>query len=343
MLITCVLLQTNKKYMYRFLTIATLTILSFSALANNSPLSLEQYIEKWKDVAMNQMLTHGIPASITLSQGILESGFGNSKLAVNANNHFGIKCHDWTGDTYLKHDDKRNECFRKYKDASQSFEDHSTFLTTRSRYAALFELEITDYKSWAKGLKDAGYATNPQYPTRLIDIIERHNLDQYDILASSDWIVDNKQETEKPVREIEIPSGSEVKKINNSRTKNSQKTNQMASASKHTVFTNQNRTKYIIAGKHDTFYLISKELGLSLNQLHKWNDFPPNKDILSEGDKIYIMRKRKRINNEVVQYEIQQNKKLWEIAQEHGVQLKTLIEMKQSSVNMAMSKDGVVD
>jgi flagellum-specific peptidoglycan hydrolase FlgJ len=101
------------------------------------------------------MVSHGIPASITLSQGILESGFGNSKLAVQANNHFGIKCHDWTGETFLKDDDKRNECFRKYKSAAHSFEDHSQFLTGRSRYAFLFELDQTDYKSWAKGLKKA--------------------------------------------------------------------------------------------------------------------------------------------------------------------------------------------
>ncbi|WP_107038782.1 glucosaminidase domain-containing protein [Brumimicrobium mesophilum] len=329
--------------MNRFLAMLTLTFFSLSALGNNSPLSLEQYIEKWKDVAMNQMLTHGIPASITLSQGILESGFGNSKLAVKANNHFGIKCHDWKGDTYKKHDDKRNECFRKYDDAAQSFEDHSTFLTTRSRYASLFELEITDYKSWAKGLKEAGYATNPQYPRRLIDIIERYNLDQYDILATSDWIVENKTTSDQPKKEIEIPSGSKVKKVNNSKPENSQKTNQFAAASKHTVFTNKNRTKYVIAGKHDTFYLISKELGLSLNQLHKWNDFPPTKDILSEGDKIYIMRKRRKIDNEVVQFEINQNKKLWEIAQEHGVQLKILTDMRQSSNNVAMSKDEVMD
>lgn len=329
--------------MNRFLSIITLTILSFTALGNNPTISLEQYIEKWKDVAMNQMLTHGIPASITLSQGILESGFGNSKLAVKANNHFGIKCHDWKGDTFKQHDDKRNECFRKYDDAAQSFEDHSTFLTTRSRYASLFELEITDYKSWAKGLKDAGYATNPQYPRRLIDIIERYNLDQYDILATSDWIVENKEVTEKPKREIEIPSGSEVKIAKASQPKYSQKTNTLASASKHTVFTNKNRTKYVIAGKHDTYYLIAKEFGYRLHQLNRWNDFPPHKDILKEGDKVYIMRKRKKIKNEIVQYELSQNKKLWEIAQEHGVQLKSLMDITEKSTNVAMSKDGTID
>lgn len=329
--------------MNRFLAIITLTLLSFTALGNNPTISLEQYIEKWKDVAMNQMLTHGIPASITLSQGILESGFGNSKLAVKANNHFGIKCHDWKGDTYKQHDDKRNECFRKYDDAAQSFEDHSTFLTTRSRYASLFELEITDYKSWAEGLKAAGYATNPQYPSRLIDIIERYNLDQYDILATSDWIVENKETPKKSTREIEIPSGSEVKIAKASKSRNSQTTNRQISTSKHTIFTNTNRTKYVIAGKHDTYYLIAKEFGFRLHQLNRWNDFPPHKDILKEGDKVYVMRKRKKIKEDLVQYELSKGKKLWEISQEHGVQLKSLMELQQKSSNVAMSKDGSLE
>lgn len=328
--------------MNRILALISLAFLSFTTLGNNSDKSLEKYIETWKDVAMNQMLTHGIPASITLSQGILESGFGNSKLAVEANNHFGIKCHDWKGDTYLKDDDKKNECFRKYNDASQSFEDHSTFLTSRSRYSSLFELEVTDYKSWAKGLKDAGYATNPQYPKRLIDIIERYNLDQYDVLATSDWIVDNNNSAKKPVNEITIPSGSEVQKVKNkkfNRFKNNHGTTKAVIKGKHTVHTNENRTKYIIAGDHDTFYLIAKEFGYSLRQLNRWNDFPANKDVLKKGDKVYIMRKRKKIKSNVVHNDIKQNKKLWEISQEHGIQLKSLLELNnENSPNMAMSK-----
>ncbi len=328
--------------MNRLLAITSLVLLSFSAFGNNPKISLEEYIETWKDVAINQMLTHGIPASITLSQGILESGFGNSLLAVKANNHFGIKCHDWKGETFLKDDDKKNECFRKYNDAAQSYEDHSTFLTSRSRYASLFELEITDYKSWAKGLKDAGYATNPQYPSRLIDIIERYNLDQYDKLAGKDWIAENNKFPKQNKREITIPPVNETSKVKDRKTKESKediKTTQKEEKTTRTVYTNENRTKYVIAGKHDTFYQISKEFGYSLHQLNRWNDFPPNKDVLSEGDKIYIMRKRKRIKSDLIQKEVKQNKKLWEISQEHGIQLKSLVEMStQINPNVAMTK-----
>ena len=320
----------KQEVMNRILALISLVFLSFSTFGNDNKTSLEEYIAFWKDVAMNQMLTHGIPASITLSQGILESGFGNSLLAVKANNHFGIKCHDWTGETFLKDDDKRNECFRKYDNAAQSFEDHSSFLTSRSRYASLFELEITDYKYWAKGLKDAGYATNPEYPRRLIDIIERYDLDQYDVLATNDLIAENSENKM-------IKPGSDVK---NGKIKNNQKSSGKADKTSRAVHTNQNRTRYVIAGKHDTFYLISKEFGYNLRQLNRWNDFPAHKDVLSEGDKVYIMRKRKRIKSDVVYQDIQQNKNLWEVAQEHGVQLKSLLEFSnENSANMAMSEE----
>ena len=144
----------------------------------------EEYIKTYKDIAIREMKTHKIPASITLAQGLLESGAGNSTLAREAKNHFGIKCHKgWTGDTYTMDDDAKDECFRKYKNAEESFRDHSEFLCGRSRYAALFDLQITDYKGWAKGLKAAGYATNPKYAQLLIDRIELYDLTQYDKIA----------------------------------------------------------------------------------------------------------------------------------------------------------------
>ncbi len=139
------------------------------------------YIERFKDIAIFEMQTHKIPASIKLAQGILESGDGRSRLARDANNHFGIKCHtDWKGKRVYHDDDEKGECFRKYKDPAESYRDHSLFLVERPRYKALFELEITDYKGWAKGLKAAGYATNPKYADLLIRIIEDYQLYQYD-------------------------------------------------------------------------------------------------------------------------------------------------------------------
>ena len=140
----------------------------------------ERYIDFHKATAQNEMSLYGIPASITLAQGILESGSGNGRLSVEANNHFGIKCHDWTGKKIYHDDDEKQECFRKYKDAKYSFRDHSLFLTERKRYSKLFKLKKEDYKGWAKGLKAAGYATDRKYPQKLISLIERYNLHEYD-------------------------------------------------------------------------------------------------------------------------------------------------------------------
>ncbi|MDR3047877.1 MAG: glucosaminidase domain-containing protein, partial [Bacteroidales bacterium] len=145
-----------------------------------------KYIDTYKDIAAKKMMEYKIPASITLAQGIFESACGTSRLATEANNHFGIKCHtEWTGDTVLIDDDALGECFRKYNSVEESFQDHSYFLTSRNRYSKLFDLSSTDYKSWAYGLKEAGYATNPKYPERLIALIEKYNINVHDTLAHS--------------------------------------------------------------------------------------------------------------------------------------------------------------
>ncbi len=140
----------------------------------------EAYIANFSAIAMEEMRKYKIPASITLAQGILESGSARGRLAVEANNHFGIKCHEWTGDKIYHDDDASQECFRKYERAEQSFEDHSAFLTGRSRYAGLFKLDEDDYRAWAKGLRSAGYATDRKYPEKLISLIERFQLYKYD-------------------------------------------------------------------------------------------------------------------------------------------------------------------
>ncbi|HLT32921.1 MAG TPA: glucosaminidase domain-containing protein, partial [Aquaticitalea sp.] len=142
--------------------------------------STEEYIHTYKDIAQEEMRRYKIPASITLAQGILESASGQARLAVEGNNHFGIKCHGWTGGNIYHDDDARQECFRKYRHAKESFEDHSTFLSGRSRYAKLFKLDIDDYEGWAKELRAAGYATDRKYPEKLISLIERFELYKYD-------------------------------------------------------------------------------------------------------------------------------------------------------------------
>lgn len=143
------------------------------------------YIHAYKEYAMDDMLQYGIPASIKLAQGILESGSGRGELSIRANNHFGIKCHDWTGESVRHDDDELQECFRKYSHVKYSYRDHSLFLTQRARYRELFSLRKDDYKAWARGLRKAGYATDPKYPDKLISLIERYRLDQYDAIVLS--------------------------------------------------------------------------------------------------------------------------------------------------------------
>ena len=155
----------------------------------------EKYIDTYKEIAKNEMQLYHIPASITLAQGILESGSGNGRLSVEANNHFGIKCHGWTGAKIYHDDDKAQECFRKYKDAKYSFRDHSLFLKDRKRYAKLFKLKKEDYKGWARELKTAGYATDRKYPQKLINLIKRYQLHKFDKEVLGDSYVKDKAST----------------------------------------------------------------------------------------------------------------------------------------------------
>lgn len=161
---------------------------------------VNEYVESYATIAKDNMRRHGIPASITLAQGILESGAGRGTLCVNANNHFGIKCHTgWTGETVHHDDDSAQECFRKYDKPAESYNDHSLFLTTRGRYASLFKLGKDDYSAWAHGLKAAGYATDPQYPAKLIGLIERYDLAKHDAeVLGHDYVPAPKKEVVKP-------------------------------------------------------------------------------------------------------------------------------------------------
>ena len=144
---------------------------------------IDKYLSKFAPIAIEEMKKYKIPASITLAQGLLESGYGEGRLAVKGNNHFGIKCHEWNGKKIYHDDDEKQECFRKYDTPEFSYRDHSIFLATRDRYSFLFKLDINNYEKWAKGLKKAGYATDPKYPKKLIDLIERYDLDKYDNLV----------------------------------------------------------------------------------------------------------------------------------------------------------------
>lgn len=167
---------------------AVLSVLVSAVLPGNTP--QDEYIRKYAPVAVREMYRSGVPASITLAQGLLESRYGKSELAVSGNNHFGIKCHDWTGKKMYHDDDRAGECFRVYKSAEESFSDHSDFLRYRDRYKPLFNNDVTDYKAWAYGLKKAGYATDPAYPSKLIRLIEDYHLDRYDTMRPEDFGAD---------------------------------------------------------------------------------------------------------------------------------------------------------
>lgn len=172
------------------------TLTATSSVAVTSDV-VADYILQYKEVAQNNMRQFGVPASITLAQGVLESGAGNGKLSQTANNHFGIKCHkEWTGPSVLHDDDAEQECFRKYEHPQESYRDHSLFLTSRSRYDTLFKLPKNDYVSWAKGLKAAGYATDPKYPDKLISLIERYQLHLYDAEVLRQKPFENKKTVE---------------------------------------------------------------------------------------------------------------------------------------------------
>lgn len=179
------LFSQTSRVMRRLLPILFLAaLLPVAAFADEK----DRYIEKWAATAVREMQRSGIPASITLAQGLVESRAGLSDLAKEGNNHFGIKCHSgWTGGRMYHDDDAKGECFRVYDSAEESFRDHSDFLTGRQRYAALFRLDITDYKGWAEGLRKAGYATSPSYASQLIKVIEDYKLYEYDVMSPADF------------------------------------------------------------------------------------------------------------------------------------------------------------
>ncbi len=204
-----------KRFSFLFLSL----LYTISIQAQDFDTKKMRYIEQYKYWAMDEQIRTGVPASISLAQGILETGAGTSELCTEANNHFGIKCKkEWTGETYLHDDDRRRECFRKYKSAKDSYVDHSNFLKERAHYASLFSLDVTDYQAWAKGLRKAGYATNPKYAVRLIQLIEKYNLQEYSyeaielskekVIASAEVVPEQdaviKVEEKKPIKEVEV-------------------------------------------------------------------------------------------------------------------------------------------
>ena len=334
MLKTSVLSVNNTSNMKKMILISGV-FLAFQVQASNiRKITKQEYVDTWSRVAMENMIAHKIPASITLAQGILESGSGNSDLARLANNHFGIKCHDWKGATMYKDDDAKNECFRKYSNADQSFADHSDFLTKRQRYASLFTLEITDYKGWAKGLKAAGYATNPKYPDLLIDLVESLGLYEFDKLAlnspnkSTNVLV--KKEKETPVRQVQggKEGNSTAKKTTVKQPQKKQEVEVTLGNSREMAF-HDNKVKYVTAKKGDTYYKIAEELGMTLREIQNYNDVKYGNSVLKPGDIVNIHPKRSKGKEDFKIYS--KDMTIMDIAQIEGVKVKSLMKLNHLS------------
>ena len=275
-----------KKHIFIFVLVGMYCC--FSLQAQTRSRQYEEYIKKYRELAVEEMKKYHIPASITLAQGLLESGAGQSTLARKSNNHFGIKCgSDWRGKTVSHDDDARGECFRAYKHPKQSYEDHSKFLVGRPRYASLFKLNITDYKGWARGLKKAGYATNPRYAEQLIGIIELYDLYKYDTKGGLKWMKENPNPHQPYIA---------------------------------------NGLVYVVVRSGDSWKGISKEFDISQKKLRKYNDLYKGY-ALQVGDILYLEEKNKRASKEHIVHVLRAGESMHSISQKYGIRLKNLYKL----------------
>jgi len=279
------------------------------------PASAREYIDRYSAIAMSEMRRTGVPASITLAQGIIESGNGKSRLAVEGNNHFGIKCHnDWTGPTIRHHDDRRNECFRKYRNAEESFMDHSDFLRNTPRYRFLFDLDPTDYKGWAKGLKRAGYATNSDYDGMIIRKIEEYGLYEFDRLVISG----NSRKPDKTLRNGKAADQPAVTGNEYGRMKSEREITDADNRVKE-----KNRIKYIIVNEGDTKASIEKEQNLLRWELSRYNELPENFEV-TPGQILYLQPKRNKAEFGKEYHVVAEGETMYSISQLYGIKVEKL-------------------
>ncbi len=340
---------------------------------------IARYIDQYKELAILKMYQYKIPASITLAQGVFESACGTSRLARDGKNHFGIKCHkEWTGDTVRIDDDELQECFRKYDRVEDSYNDHSLFLTSRPRYAGLFQLNVMDYKAWARGLKAAGYATNPKYADRLIDLIERFNIAQWDTLCQqrteSDWFTaENIAWAEAQVAAYQV-TGDRGQVTDNrgqvtgdsdqgtrvgidSRAEVSSNVGQQFSTSKvftakanqypkvkypfteREVFEN-NRVYFVIATEGDTYASIAKDVQDSEKNIRRYNDILDKNREAIVGEVVYIGMKAKMGKEK--KHEVEAGETLLYIAQKYAVQLNSIFKYNNLNENAVIHPNDII-
>ena len=304
--------------MKKLIYVITATILSSNLFAQR--ISPDEYIHTYCSMAVAEMKRSGIPASVTLAQGILETECGNSELVKKSNNHFGIKCKStWTGESVTHTDDAPNECFRKYNNPADSYKDHSDYLKTSPRYAALFQLAPSDYKGWAYGLKRAGYATNPQYPQIVISNIEKYNLQQYDNLTEQDFdnlAVNKLLSAQKPVVQnitVDITAIENSIKLKNK----------------------INGLKALMAPKGTSLLVIASKANIDLGKLLEFNDLSTD-GLINDEQVIYLEKKPKQGNRDF--YIVLQIETLYDISQNNAIQLKYLLELNNMDENQTVQK-----
>lgn len=313
-----------------FKILALLIMLLTGTVKAGTQATVEEYIQQYKDIAIREMKKYGIPASITLAQGILESGMGTSILATKGNNHFGIKCHqEWSGKTMKHTDDAPNECFRVYAHAEESYIDHSLFLTTRPRYASLFNLSSTDYKGWAYGLKKAGYATNPKYAEMLIDCIERNQLYVYDQEISMSEMENRRYNIKEKEKEEIIALQGKPSTINRGPQDikvalPSAKSPVTLTTDKAGVVFYNNHVKTVYVKSGQTPKMVADAHYISVKKFCEYNDITANSE-LKDGQLVYLQPKKKK-NKKHKTHLVLKHENMWMLSQLYAVKLDKLYE-----------------
>ncbi len=299
-----------------------------------------RYIEQYSGIAVSERKRSGVPASITLAQGMLESGNGRSELAVKGNNHFGIKCHDWNGRKMYFDDDRRGECFRKYRTVEESFRDHSDFLRYRDRYKFLFDFNVTDYESWAYGLKKAGYATDPAYPSKLIRLIEDYDLDRFD-KASYGKVSSRKKSRTETGKDVKAPAqgGSTVKaeadaggkvpatpaELETPRPLSDRQGRTMHLSLTRQLYS-QNGVPFVYSVEGETYADIARYYNLFHGEILRFNDLSGDRDLLP-GTVVYLQPKKSFAAKQVDKYVAEGGEQLRDIAQRYAVKMKSLMKL----------------
>ena len=305
--------------------------------AGDSP--QQKYIAQYSRIAVEERKRSGVPASITLAQGMLESGNGMSELAVRGNNHFGIKCHDWKGQKIYYDDDRKGECFRKYRTVDESYRDHSDFLRYRDRYKFLFDYHVTDYKAWAYGLKKAGYATDPAYPKKLINLIEEYDLGRFDragrvrnVRPAKDT---GKEETASSQAAVKEKNGETVREdvkvpatpteLETPKPLTDRKGSSMRLSLTRQLYS-QNGVPFVYSAEGETYSDIARYYGLFFNEILRYNDLSADKELLP-GTVVYLQPKKSRAARQVDKYVAEGGESLRDIAQRYAVKLKSLMKL----------------